>query len=465
MTDENKTEILIVEDSPTQALELQYMLVKNGYTVFTAYNGAEALSFIERHKPLIVISDIIMPEMDGYELCSCIKHNESLQDIFVILLTSLSKTEDVVKSLQCGADKFFTKPYDEKLLLSAIEGLTRNIRLPGNEERQQAVEFFYGGQKYSINTDRGQIINLLISTYEAAVKKSDELMQAQDELQRLNKYLEDKVEERTADLKKKNEELNIISQQLWQAAKLATMGELAASIAHELNNPLATVGLRVESLSAKTTEGSPQRHEIEVIEGELERMGSLIANLLQFSRRGKRMVSTVDVRDEIEKTLELIHYHLRKYGINVVKDLTTEPSYIHADRQQLRQVFLNLFTNAADAMPRGGTLAIHVSTKDSKLKGEASVVIEITDTGAGIPVEYISKVTEPFFTTKTEGKGTGLGLAICKRIVREHDGTFEIINRPVPENGALIRITLPSSKNSNSSTGNISALLLEEDEQ
>src|SRR3990170_9014172 len=114
-------EILVVEDSPTQAEQLKHILEQHDYSVSVANNGKEALSLINKHKPTIVISDIIMPEMDGYQLCRQIKADENLTNIPVILLTSLSDPEDIVRGLECGADNFITKPYDEKYLLSRIQ--------------------------------------------------------------------------------------------------------------------------------------------------------------------------------------------------------------------------------------------------------------------------------------------------------------------------------------------------------
>jgi hypothetical protein len=149
-----------------------------------------------------------------------------------------------------------------------------------------------------------------------------------------------------------------MSQQLWQAAKLATVGELAASIAHELNNPLATVSLRVESLLAQVPAHDPRRQALQVIEREVERMGHLVANLLQFSRHSQPQISSLDVRAELDNTLALIHYHLRNCRITVVREFAPEVPIIQADRQQLRQVFLNLLTNASDAMPQGGILTL-----------------------------------------------------------------------------------------------------------
>ena len=451
----DKVKILIAEDSPTQAMQLQHMLEKNNYDVTTVSNGKEALKSINESKPLIVISDIVMPEMDGYELCRQIKSSESSRDISVILLTALSDPQDVVKSLESGADKFITKPHNESHLLSTIQHIINNKDLSGPGEIQEGTKVSYRGETYIIHSTRLQILNLLLSSYETAVTKNLEVTKVQDELKRLNTSLEEIVKKRTealsievaerkaaeAALQEKNEELNTALQQLWQAAKLATMGELASSIAHELNNPLATVSLRIESLTAQTPENDPRRRELDIIGKELERMGNLVASLLQFSRRSQRQISTVDVCEEIEKTLELIYFHLRKHNIKIVREFASGTRKIHADREQLRQLFLNLFTNAADAMPGGGTLTVRVK----ELPEAKQVRIETIDDGLGIPPEILPKVMEPFYTTKPEGKGTGLGLAICRRVVQEHKGTLEITSSCEVPRGTTIRIILPVS--------------------
>jgi len=161
-------------------------------------------------------------------------------------------------------------------------------------------------------------------------------------------------------LLEKTEELRITTQQLWQAARLAGVGELAASIAHELNNPLGTISLRIEGLLAKTPSDDPRHKSLEIVGQEVERMAGLVSNLLQFSRAGVDKVSTVDVCDEVRRTLELVEYHMRKQQIRVEPEFALVVPMIYADRQQLRQVLLNLFTNAADAMPTGGRLMLRV---------------------------------------------------------------------------------------------------------
>jgi signal transduction histidine kinase len=237
-----------------------------------------------------------------------------------------------------------------------------------------------------------------------------------------------------------------MSQQLWQAAKLASVGELAASIAHELNNPLATVRLRLESVLARTPPDDPRRRALEIVEQETKRMAELVANLLQFSRRGNGHVSTVNVCEELRKAVELVYHHLRKRLITVLWELAAQMPSIYADRQKLRQVFLNILTNAADAMPEGGTLTVR--TAPSTLgESKPAVRIDFTDTGHGITIENLNRIMEPFFTTKEEGKGTGLGLAICRRVVQEHHGTLDI--RSEVGKGTTVQMVLPVSNGIN----------------
>ena len=248
------------------------------------------------------------------------------------------------------------------------------------------------------------------------------------------------LEQALAALRTQGEEVKVMSRQLWQAAKLAAVGELAASIAHELNNPLATVGLRVESVLAQTDIDDPRRRELEVAEQELDRMAHLVANLLQFSRRGSQRVSSVNVGEDLSKTLELVQHYFRSRRIVVVPELAPDVPVIQADRQILRQVFLNLLTNAGDAMPDGGTLTLRLASGFLE-DGRPGVILEFADTGSGIAAEHLPRVMEPFFTTKEEDKGTGLGLAICRRAVQEHGGTIGITSEV--GKGTTVRIALP----------------------
>jgi len=395
--------VLLVEDSESDAQLIVRLLKKAGYDVVSEQveTAEQMRAALGKRAWDIVISDYSLPQFDGRAALTLLR--ETGQDIPFIVVSGTIGEETAVAMMKAGAHDYLLK---------------------GN-----------------------------LARLTPAVER--ELAQA--ETRRERKRAE-------AELAARNEELKAMTQQLWQTAKLATMGELAASIAHELNNPLATVSLRVEDLLAGIPPDDPRRQALEVIEQEVERMGLLVSNLLQFSRRGAQQISTLDVRDEIAKTLELVHYLLRQRRIAVVPDFAPDAPMIQADRQQLRQLFLNLFTNASDAMPEGGTLTIRVyvqKAEGGRQKAEAvlalpsadrrlpSVCIEVADTGVGIVPDDLPKVMEPFFTTKPEGKGTGLGLAICRRVVQEHGGTLDITSEGVPGSGTTVRLTLPGKNGSN----------------
>jgi PAS domain S-box-containing protein len=261
---------------------------------------------------------------------------------------------------------------------------------------------------------------------------------AEEDLRQTNQRLEKAV----AELRAKTSELATMTQQLWQASKLATMGELAASVAHELNNPLATISLHTELLADSMAADDAARQPLRVIAQEVARMATLVSNLLLFSRRSHQQLSTLDLARELSNTLDFIQYHLRTNNIEVVKDYPNFIPTVQGDEQQLRQVFLNLITNASDAMPRGGTLTVR-GRVGVMVNGKQTVVIEFSDTGTGVQPGDLPKLWEPFFTTKPEGKGTGLGLAICRRTVEEHRGTIEL--QTGPGKGTTVRITLPAT--------------------
>jgi len=200
-TDKKKMDILIVEDSQTQVEQLKYLLEKHQFTVIIADNGLQALQILEQYDPKVVITDIWMPEMDGYELCRKIKEQDRKMEIPVILLTSLSNPEDVIQGLECGADNFITKPYSEEYLLSHVEHIIANCKLHQTERVRNGIEILFAGKRRFITADQQQMLTLLISTYEAAVIRNEELLNTQEELQTLNENLEELVDQRTMELK------------------------------------------------------------------------------------------------------------------------------------------------------------------------------------------------------------------------------------------------------------------------
>ncbi|MFC1836536.1 response regulator, partial [Thermodesulfobacteriota bacterium] len=165
-------EILIVEDSRLQAKRLKRFLQDHGFVVFVAGNGKEGLAEAKDHRPHLVITDIIMPIMDGFEMCHAIRNDRHINRIPIIMVTSLSNPEDVLRGLEAGADSYITKPYEGKILLSRIEGALAMPRSDPDARTERKLHIHLGGKRYVINAGRPQILNLLLSTYEDAVHQN-----------------------------------------------------------------------------------------------------------------------------------------------------------------------------------------------------------------------------------------------------------------------------------------------------
>ncbi|HNY13939.1 MAG TPA: PAS domain S-box protein, partial [Bacteroidales bacterium] len=187
--------ILVVEDSQVQAEALKHILEENGYTVSLAYNGMEGVGKLDNSSFSLIISDIMMPVMDGYEFCSKVKSDGRYRDIPVMLLTELSDPEDIIKGLQCGADNFLTKPYSDENLLKRIKHLMINRELRKNGSGELAMGIFFRGENYIINSDKQQILDLLISVFETAIEKNRELVISHDSQQTLIEMLTAKNDE------------------------------------------------------------------------------------------------------------------------------------------------------------------------------------------------------------------------------------------------------------------------------
>lgn len=201
--------ILIVEDSPVQAETLKRIMAEQGYDIAMASSGAEGLDAIRKKKPDLIISDIMMPVMDGYQMCWKIKESQELNKIPVLLLTQLTEPEEVIRGLESGADNYLTKPFNKDFLLTKVKTLLENPEGFKNRPDRKSVEFEYAGKRYEVHSGRAQTLGYLISTYENAVLKTKELEKAHEELRVLNENLEMKVDERTSELKKSNDALQV----------------------------------------------------------------------------------------------------------------------------------------------------------------------------------------------------------------------------------------------------------------
>lgn len=193
-------DILIVEDSLTQAMKLEHVLKRHDHRVTVTRDGEQALGSLHEKVPRIVITDINMPKMNGYELCQHIKDDRRFADLPVILLTSLSDPKDILRGLECGADSFIVKPYDEEFLLSRIQHVLANQELRRQSDGKPVTEIYFAGHKYQLTSERIHSIDLLLSTYETAVQKNLELSKAKELLEQQAEQLREKNAQMEADL-------------------------------------------------------------------------------------------------------------------------------------------------------------------------------------------------------------------------------------------------------------------------
>jgi two-component system NtrC family sensor kinase len=233
--------------------------------------------------------------------------------------------------------------------------------------------------------------------------------------------------------------LDTAQAQLLQSAKLAAVGELAASIAHEINNPLYAARNSLYLVAQDLPENGTQRQFLTIAQDELARIGKIIERMRDFYRPSRQELALTDLGHLIAETIDLVQTHLRHGNVRVELRLAPAlpPVVAHAD--QLRQVFLNLILNACDAMPQGGTLTITSAMLPSDDEGPARVQVEIEDTGEGVPADHLPHLFEPFYTTKPQG--TGLGLAISAHIITHHGGTIKVDSKL--GEGTVFTVALP----------------------
>ncbi len=260
--------------------------------------------------------------------------------------------------------------------------------------------------------------------------------------------LERNVEERTLEIREAYKKLQQTQRKLIQNEKLASIGTLVTGLAHEINNPLASVAGCAEGLLERLKNGQKEYASgvlaglnvfpeyLKIICDETYRCKAIISNLLNFSRQSEPKLDRIDVNKLIQETLSLIQYQHQLKFSSIRLDLSKEPCVVVGDAQQLKQVFMNLSINALHAIEDGGEIVI------STHRRQTSVQVMVKDSGAGICPENLDKIFDPFFTTKPTGKGTGLGLAICYGIIEVHNGRIEATSEGAGK-GATFTVTLP----------------------
>jgi signal transduction histidine kinase/putative methionine-R-sulfoxide reductase with GAF domain len=249
------------------------------------------------------------------------------------------------------------------------------------------------------------------------------------ELKTFSQQMEEKIQKTTADLKK-------TEAQLIRSEKLAALGQLAAGIAHEIRNPLTSINILIHSMTKNLPSGDSHKEDLKVIEEEIHRMNEILDQFLQFAKPATPLLEKADVFSIFEETLQLLRPHIEKQLIVVEKEFQPLP-IILMDREQMKQVFLNLLLNAIQAMPGGG----HLTLRGRNSEDGQWIHISIQDSGIGISSENMNKLFDPFYSTK-EG-GIGLGLSITHRIIDQHHGKIEV--ESAPGKGTLFTIWLPIS--------------------
>lgn len=417
--------VLAIDDSPTHLEFLTETLRADGYAVEKALSGSDGLKRVAKEKFDCVLVDLIMPDMDGIEVCRRMNsmRGKDASAAAVIIVTSREGREDITRGLEAGADDFVGKSSDLTVLKARLHAVLRR-RLVESEHRRLLSEL------------KAQELE---ATHAKAGKKAAEMRAAlADELKKANQELEE------ANRKIKDTQTHLV-----QTEKMASLGQLVAGIAHEINNPLAFVlnhlftietalGQVASEIGANASERvcaklSKMHIRLEEMKEGLERMKELVLNLRTFSRLDEGETKVIDIHAGIDSVLLFLR-HRTKGRIEVERNYG-QVRPVCCSAGQLNQVMMNLISNAVDAIERQGKITI--STRET----DGQVEIVVRDTGAGIPDAIRDRIFDPFFTTKAVGQGTGLGLAIAYRIIEAHHGAISV--RSQPGEGAEFTVRIP----------------------
>ncbi len=429
MTDSTDDTILIVEDNRSNLSLIADTIANVGCKIAIATNGIEAIAQAEAIQPDLILLDIVMPKMDGFETCRRLKQNPSTCNIPVILMTALDDTADKVKGLSLGAVDYITKPFQPEEVLARV-----NVHLKIRYLTQQLA-------------DR-------------------------------NFQLEQRVAERTHELTQALDNLRKFQLQLVQSEKMSTLGQLVAGVAHEINNPIGFIEANLSHASIYVFDllkhlqmyqqmfpDPPPDLELEYLMEDLpqliasmrvgtERIRNISQSLRTFSRSDENNVVLFDLHQGIESTLLILQHRLKanpdRPAIMVIKEYGYLPP-IRCYPSQMNQVFMNLITNGIDAIEYASEGSSYEDLEKDphwiKITTElgedgTSAVIRIEDNGIGMTAQVQEKIFDYLFTTKSIGKGTGIGLAISRHIIEEkHRGKLTCTSQI--DSGARFTITIP----------------------
>ena len=421
----DEIEILIVEDSPTQAERLRRLIQSMRYGARVAANGRLALDAIRERKPHLVLSDIVMPEMDGYTLCRAIKSDPALRDIPVILVTSLMDPKDIIRGIECGADNFIRKPYAEDYLLNRIGHMLMNQKLRKSQNMEIGIALYLGEQKHFINAERQQILDLLISTYEQAVQVNSELQARERQVIELNMRLA----HHAGELETINREIALKNLELAEASRMKSA--FIANMSHELRTPLnAIIGftgaLLMKLPGPLTTE---QDKQLNTIRTSARHLLSLINDILDVAKieAGKVTLEleTVQCQEVVKDVVDTLRPLALQKGLALEMDLAEPGILLQTDRRALTQILINLANNAIKFTETG---TVRVTLAQRPGEGQNIIEFSVADSGAGIREEDQAKLFQAFSqldsTSTRHAEGAGLGLYLCQNLANLIGGSL-----------------------------------------
>jgi two-component system, sensor histidine kinase and response regulator len=426
--------ILVVDDSPTQLEAARAVLEMRGYRVVTARSGEDALDRLRTEEYDLILSDVLMPGMSGYELCAMIRR-ELEHAPPVVLLTSLNDPRDIVRGVECGADNFITKPYEPAQLADRIRHVLENHRLRETLPEDGPVTIDFLGETYTIASDPSQILALLLSSFEELIRTNAALQDSKRQLNEAHSRELHREQEARAEAEANARHM----EQLKQKAEAATRArdDVLATVSHDLKNPLGTIYTSAALLLDMDMPGDAQRRQIDIIRRTAQRMDRLILDLLDVSRMeaGRFLV---EPKPESGRAIALEARDLydsmaTAKDIELICEIPEEDVPVHADRHRILQVLSNLMGNALKFTPAGGRVTLRLEREG----GEARFIV--ADTGIGIPREDLPRIFDRFWHAG-EGGGSGLGLAIAQGIVQAHGGE---ITAESAGHGATFVFTLP----------------------
>ena len=445
--------ILIVDDTPSNLEVLSEDLTNAGFEVAVATNGESALKQAEYDPPELILLDVMMPGIDGFETCRRLKQNPITKDIPIIFMTALNDSNDKVSGLSLGAVDYITKPFQQAEVLARIQVHVKLQNLSKKLEKQN-------------------------------VRLKEEIKQridAETALNQLNQNLEHQVTQRTWELSQALRDLQQAQIKLVQSEKLSTLGQLVAGVAHEINNPvsfihgniqhanqyiqdlLELIKLYQNHFGEVTSEIEAKTAEIDLefliedlpkllssMEMGTERIREIVLSLRNFSRHDEAEYKRVDIHEGIDSTLAILQHRLgctsNTAKIKLTKEYGNLPK-IECYAGKINQVFMNILANAIDALEDILDTEQCISSPTIKIVTEVvtenKVAIRIIDNASGIPEEVQKRIFEPFFTTKPAGKGTGLGMSISHQIITEkHNGSLRCVSTPGKGTEFIIEIPI-----------------------